>query len=340
MSGGTGDRASNVCSLVNCQFFSCEIGVGDISDGWLTSCYLSYCRNGAIFTEYSGSITLNGCRVEWNTEDGIQIGAASDTIISATAFDRNYKAGLYLAGTYKGLISGCYFKRNGRNQDADSCHVRLNSAGNITFSGCMSRHGADDDETGPDTPSVWVRELGQSTNVEISSSDLDGITGTAPFRVDQLWDGNLPNNFIISNNIGVLLDERVAGAPELQSGFTYNRTYDVNVTDSTSYDCLFYHDPIPQYRGVSHKVRITSRNQTNGSMNVAEFSFLIQREGGAPTIVSSQPVGEIGSSGYINFGSGAINLSWQNIASDASSYELRISNTSPTNTHRVGVQVY
>lgn len=87
-------------------------------------------------------------------------------------------------------------------------------------------------------------------------------------------------------------------------------------------------------------MRVTIRNQTTGQMVSSEFNYLIQREGGAPTITVSAAMGTIGTAGYIGFGSGTIVLYWTSIAADASSYSLGIQNTSAANIHYVTVQFF
>jgi hypothetical protein len=204
VSTGTNSASNGICYLRNCQFFGCVTGVGELVDAWLTNCGLSYCTNGAIFTGLSGSVTLTGCRVEWNLNYGISIGNASDTIISATDFDRNYVAALYLEGTYKAAITGCHFKRNGRNLTSTSCHILFNAASNIIINGCSSRSGQDDDGAGPNSPAQWAVEGGAgSWNIAFVGCDLSGVTGTTPMGVTTFWTGTLPNPYLFSSNLGL-----------------------------------------------------------------------------------------------------------------------------------------
>ncbi|MBR1221586.1 right-handed parallel beta-helix repeat-containing protein [Bradyrhizobium sp. U87765 SZCCT0131] len=339
VSSGTNRSTGSGCYLSNCQFFGCVTGVGDLVDAWLTNCYMSYCTSGAVFTGQSGSITMVGCRVEWNTANGIEIDNASDIIVSSTTFDRNFVSGLYLNGTYMASITGCYFKRNGRNLDGNSCHIHLNSAGAITVTGCTSRHGKDDDGTGNDSPAIWVRESGTSDNISFVGNDLSGTTAPAPMTLAGFWAGNLPTDYTLSSNVGLLMDERSIGRPIVRSGFPCQDLQSLNLSANTSGTMVFVHDPVPAYSGVSHKLRVTARNQSTGVMYVTEFNYLIQHESGTPTVMPSAAFGTIGSAGYIAFGSGTLQLSWTGIAADASSYSLRIQNTSSTAIHFVTAQL-
>lgn len=339
VSSGTNRPSGGGCYLNNCEFFGCATGIGDLVDAWLTNCYMSYCASGAVFTGQSGSITMVGCRVEWNTGNGVQIDNASDIIISGTTFDRNYVSGLYLNGTYMATITGCHFKRNGRNLDSNSCHIRFNSAGNITVTGCMSRHDRDDDGTGNDSPPVWARDSGTSANVSFVGNDLSGTTASVPMTLAGFWAGNLPTSYAFSNNVGLRMDERSVGRPVVQSGFAYQDLQTLNLTANSAATMPFVHDPVPAFSGVSHKLRVTARNQSTGAMAVAEFNYLIQREGGAPTVTPSAAFGTIGAAGTIGFGSGTLQLSWTGIAADASSYSLRVQNTSTTAIHYVTAQL-
>ncbi len=331
--------ANGICYLSNCEFFGCVTGIGDLVDAWLTNCYMSYCTTGAAFTGQSGSITVVGSRVEWNTTNGIQIDNASDIILSSTTFDRNYVSGLYLNGTYKASITGCYFKRNGRNLDGNSCHIRFNSAGSINVTGCISRHGQDDDGTGNDAPAIWARESGTSGDINFVGNDLSGTTATQPMTLGSLWAGNLPAGYAFSNNTGLLMDERSSGRPVVQSGFPYQDQQNINQPANSTGTIQFVHDPVPAYSGITHKLRVTARNQNTGVMASAEFNYLIQREGGAPTITPSAAFGTIGTAGTIAFGSGTLRLSWTGIAADVSTYTLSVQNTS-TATQYVTAQLY
>lgn len=337
---GSNLPSNGMVSMSNCQVFNCATGIGDLVDAWLTSCYLSSCGHGAVFTTQSGSVSVVGCRVEWNTGDGIRVENASDTIVSATLFDRNHVAGLYLAGAYKVAVSGCDFRRNGRNLDANSCHIRLLSASNVTVTGCTSRHMADDDGSGPDAPAIWVRELGTSWNVSFVGNDLKGVTGADMLTLARFWSGNLPNTYTFSENIGLELDERTGSKPMRHSGFAYHQFSQINVVAASTGTVTFTHDPFAAYTGLSHKLRVSTRNQSTGAISVAEFTYLIQREGGAPTITQSAAMGTIGTAGVIAFGSGTVRLSWTGIAADASAYTLSIQNTSASDVHFVTVQVY
>ncbi|WP_454642676.1 right-handed parallel beta-helix repeat-containing protein [Bradyrhizobium liaoningense] len=325
---GTNRAVAGACYLNNCEFFGCVTGIGDLVDSWLTNCYMSYCTKGAVFTGLSGSITMVGCRVEWNTTNGIEIGNASDIVLSSTTFDRNYVAGLYLNGTYMASITGCHFKRNGRNLDSNSCHIRFNSAGSITVAGCISRHGRDDDNSGNDSPAVWARESGTSGSISFVGNDLSGTTAPMPMTLANMWSGNLPTSYAFSNNVGLLMDERTIGRPVVQSGFPYQDLQNINLSASSTGSIQFVHDPVPAFSGTTHKLRVTARNQSTGAMYSAEFNYLIQREGGAPTITPSAALGTIGTSGYISFGSGTLQLGWSSIAADVSTYALSVQNTS------------
>lgn len=336
---GTNRSTGSVSYLSNCEFFGCVTGIGDLVDSWLTNCYMSYCTKGAVFTGQSGSITMVGCRVEWNTTNGIQIDNASDIVISSTTFDRNYMSGLYLNGTYMASITGCHFKRNGRNLDSNSCHMRFNSAGAITVTGCVSRHGKDDDNTGNDSPAVWARESGTSGDISFVGNDLSGTTAAIPMTLSSMWSGNLPTSYALSSNMGLLMDERSTGRPVTQSGFAYQDLQNINLLASSTANIQLVHAPVPPFSGVSHKLRVTARNQSTGSMHSAEFNYLIQRESGAPTITPSAAFGSIGTAGYVAFGSGTLQLSWASIAADVSTYTLRIQNTSATAIHYVTAQL-
>ncbi len=340
VSTGTNGPAGNVCYLSNCEFFGCVTGIGDLVDAWLTNCYMSSCTSGAVFTGQSGSITMVGCRVEWNTTNGVQIDNASDIIISGTAFDRNYVSGLYLNGTYMASITGCHFKRNGRNLDSNSCHIRFNSAGDVTVTGCISRHGKDDDGTGNDSPAVWARDSGTSGNVSFVGNDLSGTTASVPMTLANAWVGNLPTSYAFSNNVGLRMDERSTGRPVVRSGFAYQDLQSLNLSANSTGNMQFVHDPVPAFSGVSHKLRVTARNQSTGTMYVTEFNYLIQRESGTPTVTPSAAIGTIGATGYMAFGSGTLQLSWTGVAADASTYSLSIQNTSTTAIHYVTAQLY
>lgn len=340
VSSGTNIAASMITTMQNCQFFDCVTGIGDLIDAWLTNCFLSYCTTGAYFTSLSGSINMTACRIEWNTGDGLHVDNNADLMFVGCFFDRNYVSGAYLNGTYKAIFSGCEFKRNGRNLDGNSCHVRLNSVSEVTFTGCSSRKGRDDDNTGNESPAVWVREMGSSWNVSFVGNDLVGVTGTIPMALSQFWTGNLPTYYGFVNNSGLRLDERSGYSPVNVSGYSYHQYNETNLVQSASAAIPLYHDPIAAYSGVTHKLRVTVRNQTTGQMVSSEFNYLIQREGGAPTITQSAAMGTIGTAGYIGFGSGTIVLYWTSIAADASSYSLGIQNTSATNIHYVTAQFF
>lgn len=339
VAAGTNRPSGNVCYLSNCEFFGCVTGIGDLVDAWLTNCYMTSCASGAVFTGQSGSITMVGGRVEWNTTNGIQIDNASDILISSTTFDRNSVSGLYLNGTYMAAITGCHFKRNGKNLDSNSCHIHFNSAGAITVTGCVSRHGRDDDGTGNDSPAVWARESGTSDNVNFIGNDLSGTTATVPMTLANAWTGNLPTTYAFLSNAGLAMDERSTGRPAVRSGFAYQDLQSLNLAANSSGTLQFVHDPVPAYSGVSHKLRVTARNQNTGTMAVAEFNYLIQRESGLPTVTPSAAFGTLGAAGYIAFGSGTLQLSWTGIAADASTYSLRIQNSSPTAIHYITAQL-
>ncbi len=164
-----------------------------------------------------------------------------------------------------------FLKRNGRNLDGNSRHIRFNSAGFINVTGCISRHGQDDDGTGNDAPAIWARESGTSGDITFVGNDLSGTTATQPMTLGSLWAGNLPAGYAFSNNTGLLMDERSSGRPVVQSGFPYQDLQNINQPANSTGTIQFVHDPVPAYSGITHKLRVTARNQNTGVMASAEF---------------------------------------------------------------------
>jgi len=192
---------------------------------------------------------------------------------------------------------------------------------------------------GNDSPAVWARESGTSGNISFVGNDLSGTTVPMPMALANTWSGNLPTSYTFSNNLGLLMDERTSGRPVVKSGFPYQDLQNINLSASSTGSIQFVHDPVPAFSGMTHKLRVTARNQSTGTMYSAEFNYLIQREGGAPTITPSPAFGTIGTSGYIGFGSGTLQLGWTGIAADVSTYALSVQNTSGA-THYVTAQLF
>ena len=330
---------SSICMVRNCQVFDCVTGIGDLWDAWLTNVYLSNCTDGAVFSSPSAAITIVGCRVEWNTGDGIRVVGGSDILIGTTLFDRNFVSALNLVNTLKVAVNGCHFNRNGRNLDANSCHVRFNSVEDVVFTGCMSRRGTDDDGSGNQSPAVWAREQGTSRRVTFVGNDLLGLTGDTLMTLDRFWVGTLPQGYTFVANSGLAMEARNGAHPVATSGFALQHDETKIVAAGATAIVGLVHDPLPTWSTVAHKIRITARNQATGADSSVEFNYLIQREGGGASLTQSAAMGTIGTAGVIAFGSGTVRLSWTAVATDASTYSLSIQNTSTTDAHTVMVQV-
>ena len=339
--GAAGGNAYTVVLMSSMlMVYGCVTGLGDIVDGYLTNLFLCYNTAGATFGSTSSAITIAGGRVEWNSTDGIQ-NSGTDLTITAVLFDRNYQAALYLNASTSTNVTGCEFRRNGRNLDSSSCHVRLNNAVNSFFTGCTSRQGQDDGATGSFTPAVWLREVGTgSSQVSFVGCDLSGTTATVPQTLAAFYSGTQSGSLNLVSNYGMIMDERTIGFhPCLRGGFAMQDYYENDVGTSATITQTFYHNSMASYTCESFCIRLTVRDSTAGNVYTASFIILIDREGTTPTMTASAVIGQIGTAGYIAWGSGTISLSWTSIAADGSSYVLNVHNTSATNTQHVRIQI-
>lgn len=177
------------------SFGNCLTGILNPVDSMIADCdFAGNSNNGINCTSGSSSVSITGCRFEWNGAGGISLGDGTSTglsnriVITGNWFDRNGQAGILLTPATDVTITGNTFMRNGRGDTNlwGQCHIYIWSSARVTIAGNTTSLGVDDDGTGTISPrSAITFDSPPGTNVVITGNALTGytvanITGTPP----------------------------------------------------------------------------------------------------------------------------------------------------------------
>lgn len=188
-----------------CRFVNNGIGINQNVDGRLTDCSFNKNTYAMVFRKSSGFSTINGCRIEWNINNGIYIEDAHDVTVGLSEFDRQGHAGLYMVRSTNCNIVNNVFRRNGADTNYDSNNFTHNIhlfAHNNT--GCIikgnntvAKHILDTSSGGATRPSN-ASNIANNTQCIISENILTGCTKTDKVAAN-LLEGN--KECVIVNNI-------------------------------------------------------------------------------------------------------------------------------------------
>lgn len=147
-------------SIRNSMFHANGLDGADLSgsyDGWINDCIFAGNRRYGLGSELLASVTMQGCRIEWNRAAGIRLGSnyAETVQINNCLFDHDYGPALRLAGRelLNLVVSGNLFRRSGREpiDQRDGCHLDLDNISGISVTGNTLLSGYKDNEDGTRT---------------------------------------------------------------------------------------------------------------------------------------------------------------------------------------------
>lgn len=177
--GSSSDTYSHAPCITNFRIQNNSSGLknpidGSISDGT----FISNTGDGAFCGNGSLTTTFSNVRFEFNRGAGINSFPTSSLItLNGCFFDHNNKAGVRINGGTEWVISGCKFRRNGRtNSGADVCHIELDSASKVSFTGTITQTGQEDGGTGSFTPKYIINFTGANSAITFAGGDLSGFT--------------------------------------------------------------------------------------------------------------------------------------------------------------------
>lgn len=240
---------SNYPHLVHadsCLFGNCYLdGVDNCVDSLFVGCdFAGNGGNGISFGSGAGSSSLIGCRFEWNTLAGVNLGdgntgIANQIVISGGWFDRNGFAGITTGPAQDIAVTGCNFMRNGKADAAlwSQAHIYLNNVARFTIAGCTTNIGADDGGGGTVSPRYAVSfDVPPGAGVVMTGNNFSGYTtafstGTIPADLVTSATAHVTSGSAVITNLssttGVSKGQRLSG-----TGIPVNQT--VASVDSAS----------------------------------------------------------------------------------------------------------
>jgi hypothetical protein len=186
-------------------------GFNLLNDSTFVDCLAVAATNHGFFIAGPGELQFAACRSVWNKSGhGWYVTGTSygNVVFSACSTDRNQQHGMLIDATGQPIVlSGCAFRRDGRNGNAGGGNYAglavLGATAPVVVDGLTTETGIEDDATGPSSPQYGMR-VATSRSVVVDSGVLWGQTAA-------YTDGGGNTNLRIGGR--VLLGTGVSTAP-------------------------------------------------------------------------------------------------------------------------------
>ena len=262
--------------------------------------------------------TFVGCKVEWNGTLNWQIFQALNCNIIGGVTDRSRGDYVFDIRQSEVTINGTIVRRNGASNASTSAHFLLGSNVMVSLNGVLTKTGADDDGGGNTTPNyIFSVTDSDSGPVLVNGCDLTGYvtglnTGTTLLAEYSGCNGVLDNQRLIAT----AFDSAVAsGGGDLTLATTGNDVASLSTFQSN----------VRRY-----KIQVSSRNASNSVVALNDFDLAMTRGGSGNAAGTVYGITDSASTA-INTTGATVNITVDNIASDASSFDVVATNTGGTN---------
>ena len=335
------------CRIIGNQIAGNGMGVFGLVDCIVGNNFISFNdaqgvdqQNGANDTQFFGN------KVEWNGAENFRFGNSRNCSIDGDIIDRSGTAGI---GIYESQVrvNPSVIRRSGRtNVGATYCaHIHINGAtSDVSIGPLLTFTGADDDATGSVTPSYGMTLEGvAAARVSMAGGSLKGAV-TAGLLLN-----TVPVDCKLVGVSGVE-DVVTTGLVQSRDGRRYfARSGSMNIAaGAVSAGLVVAAPPVNTFTGRSLKVRVESRNASNGTLIVAEGTLAVVREGGGASVYFVQaPYQATVNAGVVTpattlLGATAgetLQLQFSAVAADASAFTVAVKNNHATATQQVMLTV-
>ena len=296
--------------LVSCQAYNNNKGLLNVVDSYITSChFMANQEHGVSLSTGANDNTFVGCRIDWNNQHNVNIFQAESNVFSACILDRS---GLEAARVVSSSVvfSSCAVDRSYRTATGGS-HILFQDS-EVAFVGCSYKSGANDDGSGLDSPDYMVNDISSSGRLSISSPAGNGyllqpLKQAATGRVFFTGLSGYPNT--PQPAIDATVSIATAGSHTVPVAGSWLRTLTTFTNRSNKVD-----------------VKLAYRNSTSGQVANQIISFRITRAGSGVAIAAAIFKQDAAST-LINEAGSNLNVTIANIATDGSSFDVLLSNT-------------
>jgi hypothetical protein len=311
----------------NSRFFNCHshannVGFYNLIDSHVYMCEINANQlDGVRMHTGSGDTAFVGNKVEWNGRFNYQFYQSGNSTINGGVCDRSGDHGIQVTQSVLS-INGVMLRRNGRV--GGKAHINHENNTSLLVVGCNSVIGADDDGSGTFSPDYFA-------------------TGTgAPSGYNLIANCNVTGNMIgVSSGVQSQIFYRdCKGNPNTPMPYILTAaTIGTGVANRTTVTGTFLQS-IASSSPATNKVKlaILFRNTVSGLVASQEFIVQLARSGfgsGAATIIYKQTP----SSTTINDTGANLNITFENVAVDCTSFDVVCTNAMDNNM-QLRVQVF
>lgn len=313
-------------------------GIRDIIDSLIDSgtVIAGNTGNGISLSSGCNDNIIMPVKIEWSHGYGLNATSAENCVFKPGVVDANEEGGIRLFDCANWSVGAFVARRNGEDgATGKRSHVIIEgSTSNIQFYGISTKVGEDDGGGGVTRPDYSIEFVASTgTGLSFVNCDLQGAVtnptvGTAPDDT----------TFIACKGVDQTLAEddlKVSEGKLFQSN-DFNSGIATGVTDTLSLTAY----PVNTYTNKLAQMHVWVRNTSTGSDDMASFNILFGRESGDASISASDAFGEIGGAGSIGITSGGsvCDLSFTNIATDGSTFDVSVTNNT-ANTIQVFIEI-
>lgn len=315
----------NVCWFDNCHAVGNIVGMMNLVDSHVTQAEIN--ANDIGISEQTGAndTTFLGVKNEWNNDENWSFFESNNCQVIGGVTDRAGNAGFKITNS-KLVIDGVDTRRNGRNilgQDQCAHYFVEGPQSVVVIDGMLTSVGADDDLTGDTTPNFTVSLRGTAPgSLSIVGGDATGAV-TQPYTA--FADATVSN---ISNVVGI--DDLVnTGFFKKDEGRRFNQVEKTATLANTASEVLSFTDVVLlTFSRQPRKLLMSYRNTSTGFEGAGELVFLRKRESGGSSEVIYEAFFESSVNTFGDSGSDDVEITFSNIATDFSSYDITVKNNS------------
>ena len=273
------------------------------------------CQAGANSNEFSS------VRVEFNTNRGYVFTGCSDNNITGGLVDRSQKEGLSASLSANISVSGTRFRRNG--VDLTSGHINLDNS-EVVLNGVVTRSGNSIDGGGGVSCPLLALRVNGGDYVGIGDCDLTGVAAGGEYTDIVV----LPDSYDFCANAG-LTDASKHDLKTVRNSRYMTaaiQTGSITTTNSAVTSVDFH--KISTFSRRRLTLNILARNASTGGTFAGELAYYISRESGSASIVFvAKTYDRTGTDVGVTV-SESIQLEISNIATDASTFDVTVTNNS------------
>lgn len=308
--------------VTDCRISGNLDGIKNLVDSKIIGGYIN-ANSGRGIAQLTGAndLIVLGVKIEWNDAQNIFCYQVKNITITGCILDRSGLQGISCQES-EVTVSGGKVRRSGRlAKGTNQCahFYQEGASAKLIVTGTDTHNGADDNGSGDNTPDYSIIAGGGSTDMTLIFSGCS-LVGSV---VDVLKFVVTPSRAKITGCIGPN-DYSNYGLSRASNGKRFTSNGNVTVTGTTPGVISLSNGVSGDFSRNLKRIEITARDTNVNNSNASCFvDILVSKDGGAPSIIVNQLTSFPSDAFGTAAGANRV-VSFENIAADGSSFDMRI----------------